>query len=106
MTPVTAASQRRGRPSRGVREAILTAVRDLIREEGLAAVTTGAVAERAGAAEASIHYHFGGKEQLLIEAIKNVLESLNARTPGGSAPGRSQSGESLLELVSGLEKVC
>jgi AcrR family transcriptional regulator len=103
MTPVKAASRRRGRPSRGVREAILAAVRDLIREQGLAAVTTGAVAERAGAAEGSIHYHFGGKEQLLVEAIKSVLASLNAGTPGAPAPGRSQSGGSLLQIVSALE---
>lgn len=89
-----------------MRAAILAAVPELIREGGLASVTTSAVAERAGASEASIHYHFGGKEQLVEEAILSALGSLRDRAgavAGAVAASGRRSAESLQELARALE---
>jgi AcrR family transcriptional regulator len=44
-------------------------------EEGYAATSTHAVAERAGARLSLVHYHFGSKRSLLLA----VLEDLNER---------------------------
>lgn len=85
-----------------MRQAILSAVPELIRERGLASVTTSAVAERAGASEASIHYHFGSKEQLVEEAILDALGSLQSRARDvGTAPQRPA--QSLEQLAGALE---
>lgn len=94
----------RGRPPRGVREAILSAVVNLIREQGLSGVTTAAVAARAGASEASIHYHFGGKQQLLEESIRTALAPLRDLDPDGSS-ARGSARQSLAEVAARLERV-
>lgn len=85
-----------------MRQAILAAVPELIRERGLASVTTSAVAERARASEASIHYHFGGKEQLVEEAILGALGSLQSRAREVGAAAQRPA-ESLHELAGALE---
>jgi AcrR family transcriptional regulator len=56
------------------RAQILDAARELLRQEGYAATTMRAVAERAGVQLSLVHYHFGGKQQLLVA----VLEHENA----------------------------
>jgi len=68
--------RKRGRPSRGAREAILQATRELLDEEGLARLTTRAVARQAGVSEASIFYHFGDKTGLVVAALEASLDSL------------------------------
>jgi AcrR family transcriptional regulator len=68
--------RKRGRPSEGAREAILEATRQLLDDEGLARLTTRAVARRAGVSEASIFYHFGDKTALVAAALEASLESL------------------------------
>ena len=70
--------RKRGRPSEGVREAIVAATLELIASAGLASLTTREIARRAGVSEASIHYHFGGKSGLLQAVILNGLEPLKA----------------------------
>lgn len=60
---------------RSTRALLLTAATDLLREEGYAATSTRAVAERAGARLSLVHYHFGSKRSLLLA----VLEDLNER---------------------------
>jgi len=57
------------------REQILDAARQLLREEGGAAATTRAVADRAGVRLSLVHYHFRGKAGLLAE----LLERENSR---------------------------
>jgi AcrR family transcriptional regulator len=66
-----------GRALRGeaTRLRILDAARDLLVEHGYGGTSTRAVAERAGAQLSLVHYHFGGKQQLLVE----VLERQNAQ---------------------------
>jgi AcrR family transcriptional regulator len=69
------------RPRRGdrTREQILQAARDLLRESGYGATTTRAVAERAEVQLSLVHYHFGGKRQLLAAVLEHENERLLAR---------------------------
>jgi AcrR family transcriptional regulator len=74
--------RRRGRPSEGVREAILETTLGLIAGDGIARLTTKEIAARAGASEASIYYHFADKHALLegvvFEAVLQPLRDFAA----------------------------
>jgi AcrR family transcriptional regulator len=73
--------RKRGRPSEGVRGAILAATLELIGEHGLARVTTKEIAARAGVSEASIYYHFADKpalvEGVVVEAVLAPLREFS-----------------------------
>ena len=82
-----AAGQRRraGRPrlrpasNAGVppREEILDAAAGLFISQGLAATTTRQIAERVGIRQASLYYHFAGKDEILLELLtQSVRPSL------------------------------
>src|SRR5436305_1792323 len=81
---------RRGRPSEGVREAILATTLELIADQGLARLTTKRIARRARVSEASIYYHFADKpaliEGVIFDAVLGPLRefaaSFEARTAG------------------------
>jgi AcrR family transcriptional regulator len=66
----------RGRPPSGGREEILKATLDLLRERGIARLTTRAVAERAGVSEGSIFYHFLDRPGLLKAVFENSLDAM------------------------------
>jgi len=67
---------RRGRPAGGAQAAILAAALELIKERGLAHVTTREVARRAGVSEASVFYHFHDKVGLLQAVVLAGLVTL------------------------------
>src|SRR4051794_18173531 len=69
-------AKRRGRPPAGIREAIVAATLELIDEQGLGGLTTKQVADRAGASEASVYYHFKDKVGLVQAVIEEGLEPL------------------------------
>jgi AcrR family transcriptional regulator len=77
--------KRRGRPPSGGREEILRATLELIRERGMAKVTTRAVAERAGVSEGSVFYHFEDRFGLLRAVFEQALVplQLHALEQGG-----------------------
>jgi len=54
----------------GKRLDILKAGEQILKEQGLAACTTRAIAEAAGCAEGSIYRYFADKHQLFIEVVK------------------------------------
>jgi AcrR family transcriptional regulator len=56
------------------RERLLRAAAELIAELGWGAVTTRAVATRAGLPHGAVSYHFRGKQELLTEAALQVFE--------------------------------
>ena len=64
----------RGRPSR--RPEILAATEKLIRTQGLAAVTTRAIAQEAGCSEAALYVHFKGRLQLLLAVLEENLPTM------------------------------
>jgi AcrR family transcriptional regulator len=60
-----------GRAQRGdaTKRRILDAARDVLVEHGYAGTSTRVVAERAGTQLSLVHYHFGGKQQLLAKVL-------------------------------------
>lgn len=60
------------------RRRILEATILLVAEVGWAAVTTRAVARRAGVTQGLIHYHFGSKEALLRAAVISAFSAMLA----------------------------
>ncbi|MEV0061018.1 TetR/AcrR family transcriptional regulator [Nocardia sp. NPDC050718] len=67
---------RRGRPPSGGREQILTATYELLRDKGIARLTTKEIAERAGTSEGSIFYHYGTRDGLLSAVFEHALAPL------------------------------
>lgn len=61
------------------RAEILAAAREILREQGYAAMNTRAVAERAGAQLSLMHYHFGSKRGLLMALLEHENEQLLER---------------------------
>lgn len=64
-----------GGVGRETRDALLSAAGEVLRSHGNAAMTTRLVADRAGVPVSQIHYHFGGRQGLLLA----LLEDENAR---------------------------
>ena len=56
------------------RARLLAAARELVVEMGLSAVTTRAISERAGVNNALVHYHFGSKMALVVQAALSSLD--------------------------------
>jgi AcrR family transcriptional regulator len=79
--PVTTAPRTRGRPPSGGREEILRATLELLREKGVARLTTREVAERAGVSEGSIFYNFTDRPGLLIATFQHTLGPLHVAEP-------------------------
>ena len=70
-----------GRAARGeaTRLRILDAARDLLVEHGYGGTSTRAVADRAETQLSLVHYHFGGKQQLLVAVLERENEALLER---------------------------
>ncbi len=77
VTWMTTTGKRRGRPPSGGREEILRATHDLLRERGMAKLTTREVAERAGVSEGSVFYHFEDRFGLLKAVFERALGPLH-----------------------------
>ena len=90
------APRRRGRPPSGGREAIREATLALLRERGVARLTTRDVAERAGVSEASVYYHYTDKAGLLRAVFEAGLERLQASKMNGDG--------ALLQFAQELER--
>jgi AcrR family transcriptional regulator len=74
---VTKPGRTRGRPPSGGREEILRATLALLREKGVARLTTRDVAQRAGVSEGSIFYHFTDRPGLLTATFQHTLGPLH-----------------------------
>ncbi|HKB51051.1 MAG TPA: TetR/AcrR family transcriptional regulator [Solirubrobacterales bacterium] len=74
---------------RSTRALLLAAATDLLREEGYAATSTRAVADRAGARLSLVHYHFGSKRGLLLAVLEDLTERLLDRQQEMFSDGRS-----------------
>lgn len=62
-------------PSTGVRDVILDAARDGLLSQGYSGLSTRSIAHVADVPLSQLHYHFGGKQQLIL----SMLERENAR---------------------------
>lgn len=81
------APKRRGRPPAGGREAILAAALGLLRERGIARVTSREVAAVAGVSEASVFYHYKDRTGLLRAVFEQGLAPLQELAAGGGLTG-------------------
>jgi AcrR family transcriptional regulator len=72
-------TRRPGRPrDESVDTAVITATLDLVEEEGLAAVSMEAIAERAGVSKASIYRRWDGKGELLVDCVAGLVGAVQA----------------------------
>jgi AcrR family transcriptional regulator len=79
--------RRRGRPPAGGREAILAAALELLRERGIARVTSREVAVLAGVSEASVFYHYKDRAGLLKAVFEDGLRPLRQLAAEGALAG-------------------
>jgi AcrR family transcriptional regulator len=75
------------------RAQILDAAAALFSELGVAATSTRAIADRVGIRQASLYYHFAGKDEILIELLTTsvrpslqFVQRLEGMVPGGATP--------------------
>lgn len=61
---------------RSTRALLLAAAGDVLRQEGYAATSTRAVADRAGVKLSLVHYHFGSKRGLLLAVLEDLTNGL------------------------------
>src|SRR5579875_3783587 len=76
MTATEEPKRRRGRPPSGGREAILAAALEILREQGIANLTSREVAARAGVSDASVYYHFGDRAGLIQAVFAHAMSPL------------------------------
>jgi AcrR family transcriptional regulator len=76
MTATEEPPKRRGRPPSGGREAIVDAALAILREQGIANLTSREVAARAGVSDASVYYHFGDRAGLLQAVFQQGMKPL------------------------------
>lgn len=79
---VTTTGKLRGRPPSGGREEILRVTHEMIRERGIAKLTTREVARRAGVSEGSVFYHFEDRFGLLKAVFERSLGPLHLQDVG------------------------
>jgi AcrR family transcriptional regulator len=78
---MSTAAETDGRALKGAatRERIIEAARDVLVTHGHAGTSTRAVADEAGVNLSQVHYHFGGRQGLLLEVLHRENEALLAR---------------------------
>ncbi|GAA5037978.1 AcrR family transcriptional regulator [Thermocatellispora tengchongensis] len=81
------------------RQRILDATARLLRERGLARLTTREIAQAADVAEGSITKNFGGKIGLLIELLSQELPELRAWQQVATPPGQRPMRDVLIDLL-------
>jgi len=79
-------ARRPGRPRSATADrAILDAARDAIAESGWAGVTLGGVAARAGVAKTTLYRRWPGKNELVLDALADLFDSLRLPDHGSLA---------------------
>jgi AcrR family transcriptional regulator len=74
---------------RSTRAQLLAAAIEVLQEEGYAATSMRAVADRAGAHLSLVHYHFGSKRGLFVAVLDDLTERLLERQQAMFAEERS-----------------
>ena len=105
--PVTAPARQKPGQKRGdeTRERVIAAAIDRFGSDGFARTSTRAVVEQAGANLVSIHYHFGGKDQLYCSAAAHIAEGARGQGAEAIARGRALAADrhaSTDDLINGV----
>ncbi|WP_414832535.1 transcriptional regulator BetI [Afifella sp. YEN Y35] len=58
------------------RKALIDAAIEAIHQEGMAHITMGTIAKRAGVSAGLAHHYFGGKDKLLLATMRHLLSEL------------------------------
>lgn len=91
------------RPAPPTREALLHAAGEVFAEVGFQAATVRAICRRAGANIAAVNYHFGDKERLYFEVLRQAMTETLARHPiDGGLPAGASAAERLGAFVRSL----
>jgi TetR/AcrR family fatty acid metabolism transcriptional regulator len=85
------------------REQIVDAAIDVLYENGFAAASLGAIAERIGVSKGVLSYHFAGKSELLNEVIGQVLTEAGEYMRPRVAAATSYLGALRIYVTSNLE---
>ncbi|MFG2694027.1 TetR/AcrR family transcriptional regulator [Kitasatospora sp. NPDC048407] len=86
--PATQDGPRRGRPRDAARDrAILDATLAVLAENGYGALTTAAVAARAGVSTATLYRRWSSKDELVIAAAATHVEDIHAQPDTGTLEG-------------------
>lgn len=67
--PPATRAERRDQATEQTRASILAAARDCLLSDGYAGLSTRRVADAAGVPLSQIHYHYGSKQQLILEVL-------------------------------------
>lgn len=82
----------------GNREDLLEGAKHCLVERGWANTTVRDIAAAAGVSHAAIGYHFGSRERLLVQALLEELDELDARlTPDGQPAAALDQWQAMLE---------
>ncbi|MQP66243.1 TetR family transcriptional regulator [Niveispirillum sp. SYP-B3756] len=75
LAPTAAAAGEGSRPARGnaTREAIMAAAITVLARDGVQGTTTRRIAQEAGINLGTLHYHFDGKEAVLLSVLSHLL---------------------------------
>ncbi len=84
------------------RERLLSATHVVIAREGLSSTTVARVAEEAGVSQGTVAFHFEGKQKLLREALRQLVERYNADIEVALAQAPAHPAARLQALVSAL----
>jgi AcrR family transcriptional regulator len=79
VTLVTSVDRPTRRQSAATREGILEAARRRLLQDGYARLSTRSVADAAGVPLSQLHYHFGSKQQLIVDLLETENERRLAR---------------------------
>lgn len=79
------------------RERILDAAAAVMRERGVANVTTKQIARTAGYSEALLYKHFRDKEEILLHVLRDRMPAF----PGGAVPGEGTVQANLVAVAHG-----
>ncbi len=71
------------------RRELISATIDAIHAHGMAQVTVGEIARRAGVSAALAHHYFGGKDQLLLATMRHLLAELGEEIQAGLSEART-----------------
>jgi AcrR family transcriptional regulator len=83
---------------------ILAAAEELIIDVGWANITTRSIAERAGVNNALIHYYFGSKDALLLEAASAAFAEAQGPLPSlADAPSTAEALKSLFSWLASVD---
>src|SRR3954451_24870814 len=77
------------------KQRLLDVAREIFAQKGFEAASVGEICDRADANRAAISFHFGGKERLYVEAVKDAHRQIMSQVPMPTWPAGTPATERL-----------